>query len=606
VSQDVKEADPVRTYGTPAMSTVAPSASLTDVVSRRAAGEPDKVMLRKRTAAASWRDVTASQFRAEVSALALGLAAAGVRVGDRVAIMSRSRYEWTLVDYAIWTSGAVSVPIYETSSAEQAEWILRDSGATAVIAETEAHLQILASLSGRLRGLRHIWAIGDLDVVASGGANASGDLLAGRHRAGQDLATIVYTSGTTGQPKGCPLTHQNLLADVRTAIDVLPEIFGQPECSILLFLPLAHVFARIIEIGALEAGAVLGHWPDPTTLADGLAEFSPTFLLAVPRVFEKVYQAARRQARSSPAGAKIFDAAAATSVRWSLALEADRKPGPILTVQHAVFGRLVYRKLRAAAGGRLTYAVSGGAPLAAHLAHFFRGAGITILEGYGMTEAAGAASVNTPSRSRIGTVGLPLPGIAIRIAADGEILIKGANVFAGYWRNEQATDDVLDTDGWLRTGDIGLLDGDGFLRVSGRKKDLIVTAGGINVAPAVLEERIRTNPLVSNCMVVGDGRPFVACLVTLDREELVPWLAERGRTMPGTARGIARDPEIGAEIQRSVDEANKAVSRAEAIRRFAILDTDFTETAGQLTPSGKVRRAIVAVDCAAEIEALYS
>jgi long-chain acyl-CoA synthetase len=595
----------VRLYATPALTTVASSAGLTDVISRRAAAEPNGVMLRKRTLAGTWSDVTASQFQAEVSALAQGLAAAGIEAGDRVAVMSRCQYEWTLLDYAIWTAGAVTVPIYETSSADQAEWILRDSGAVAAFAETRAHLQIIAGLSARLPGLRRTWATGDLDAVAACGANASGDPLAGRRRSGQDLATIVYTSGTTGRPKGCQLTHQNLLADVRSAIDVLPEIFGQPGSSILLFLPLAHVFARIIEVGALEAGATLGHWPDPATLADGLAEFSPTFLLAVPRVFEKVYQAARHQARASRAGATIFDAAAATAERWSLSLETGRKAGPALAARHAVFGWLVYRKLRVAAGGQLSYAVSGGAPLGERLAHFFRGAGITILEGYGMTEAAGAASVNRPTRSRIGTVGLPLPGLAVQIAADGEILIKGPNVFPGYWQNEEDTADALDADGWLRTGDIGSLDGEGFLRVTGRKKDMIVTAGGTNVAPAVLEERIRAHQLVSHCMVVGDGRPYVACLVTLDAEEVGQWLAERGRTLPGT-HGIARDPEIGAEIQRAVDEANEAVSRAESIRRFSILDTDFTEDAGQLTPSGKVRRAVVASDFAAVIDALYS
>jgi long-chain acyl-CoA synthetase len=597
-----EEAGPVRSCSAPAPR----PAGLTDVVFRQADAEPDAVVLRRRSGGAGWQDVTASRFRDEVAALAARLAAAGIGPGDRVAVMSRSRYEWTLADYAIWTAGGVSVPVYETSSADQAEWILSDSGARAVIAETSAHLAILASVSARLPGLEHVWQVDDIAAMASAGASATEDALAGRRRAGQDLASIVYTSGTTGRPKGCQLTHENLLTDVHSAIDALPEIFSQPGTSILLFLPLAHVFARIIEIGALESGAVLGHWPDPATLADGLAEFRPTFLLGVPRVFEKVYQAARQQALPSAARTKIFGAATEAAVRWSMAQEAGRRPGLLLRAQHELFDRLVYRKLLAAAGSQLRYAVSGGAPLSDRLAHYFRGVGITLLEGYGMTEAAGAASVNRPAASRTGTVGLPLPGVTIQIAADGEILIKGPNIFPGYWRNESATAAALDAAGWLHTGDIGSLDDGGFLLITGRKKDLIVTAGGTNVAPAVLEERIRAHQLVSQCVVVGDGRPFVACLVTLDADEVGPWLAERGRTMPGTGREISTDPEIGAEIQRAVDEANRAVSRAESIRRFAILDTDFTEAAGQLTPSGKVRRATIANDFAAEIEALYS
>ncbi len=597
-SQRREEMGAVRTCDRPA--------SLTDVVFRRAAAEPAAVMLRSRSDGAGWQDVTASQFRAEVTALAGGLAAAGLRPGDRVAVMSRCRYEWTLADYAIWTAGAVTVPVYETSSADQAEWILGDSGARAVIAETGAHLELIASISARLPAIEHVWSVGDIAAMTRAGPPAPADALAARRRAGQDLASIVYTSGTTGRPKGCRLTHENLLADVHGAIDALPEIFSEPGSSILLFLPLAHVFARIIEIGALEAGTVLGHWPDPATLADGLAEFRPTFLLGVPRVFEKVYQAAHQQALTSPAGTKIFGAATASAIRWGAAREAGRRPDPLLRAQHAVFDRLVYRKLQAAAGGRLRYAVSGGAPLSDWLSRYFRGVGITLLEGYGMTEAAGAVTVNRPSSSRTGTVGLPIPGLAIRIAADGEVLIKGPSVFAGYWRDERATIAALDAAGWLRTGDVGALDDDGFLRITGRKKDLIVTAGGINVAPAVLEEQLRAHRLVSHCMVIGDRRPFVTCLITLDPEEIGPWLAERGRALPATGREISRDPQIRAEIQAAVDEADKAVSRAESIRRFAILDTDFTEAAGQLTPSGKVRRSTVAADFAAEIEELYS
>jgi long-chain acyl-CoA synthetase len=429
-----------------------------------------------------------------------------------------------------------------------------------------------------------------------------------QRRAGQqaaDLATIIYTSGTTGRPKGCALTHANLLADVRSAVAALPEIFEPAGCSTLLFLPLAHAFARIIQVGCLEAGAVLGHWPDAVTLAGGLAEFRPTFLLAVPRVFEKVYDGARQQAAASRAGAAIFAAAAATAVAWSRAADGTGA-GPALRLAHAMFGWLVYGRLRAAAGGRLRYAVSGGAPLAGRLGHFFRGAGITVLEGYGLTESSAAATVNRPGRCKIGTVGQPLPGVTVRIAADGEILLRGPGVFSGYWNNDAATREAVDQDGWLHTGDAGALDERGFLVVTGRKKDLIVTAGGTNVAPAVLEDRIRANPLVSQCMVVGDGRPYVACLITLDPEALELWKRRHGRAAGDTPGDLASDPGLITEIQRAADAANKAVSRAESVRRFAILGTDFTEAAGQLTPSAKVRRDVVARDYAADIEALYS
>ncbi len=617
----------MRTYSAPAMADVAESASLADVVFTRADREPSAVIARKRTSAGEWQDVTAGRFRAEVTALARGIIGAGIEPGDRIALMSRTRYEWTLIDYAIWTAGAVTVPVYETSSAEQVEWILSDSGARAVFAETSAHAGAIDSVRSRLPDLDlGIWQLGELDTLAAGGRPVSDDELAQRRarRGSAELATIIYTSGTTGRPKGCELTHGNLLAGVRNAIaGPLRDVFEMAGSSTMLFLPLAHSFARVIQVGCLEAGVVLGHWPDPSTVIQGLPEFRPTFLLAVPRVFEKVYDSAQRRAAASRARSMIFSAAAETAIAWSKTAghdAADRataaggrtgsgtpadgpgngtpgdgpgdgtpgdgtaKPGLRLRLRHALFDRLVYARLRAAVGGKVRYSVSGGAPLGDRLGHFFRGAGLTVLEGYGLTETSAAATVNRPSRNKIGTVGMPLPGVSVRIADDGEIMLSGPNIFAGYWRNPDATADVLDSDGWLRTGDIGDLDDEGFLRVTGRKKELIVTAGGKNVAPAVLEDRLRAHPLISQCMVVGDGRPYIACLVTID----------------------ADDPALVAEIQAAVDDANKAVSRAESIRRFRILGADFTEQTGHLTPSLKVRRNVVIEDFTADIEALYN
>jgi long-chain acyl-CoA synthetase len=608
----------VREYSIPALVDVPVAASLADVVFTRAASQPHAVMMRRldggRPGApgepagpSGWRDVTAGQFRDEVAALAKGLIAAGVSPGDRVALMSRTRYEWTLVDYAIWTAGAVTVPVYETSSAEQIEWILSDSGASAAFAETQAHADAIRQAG--VAAVQNVWLIDGPHGTLAGpdGAGVTDEQLE-QHRTARkadDLATIIYTSGTTGRPKGCQITHGNLLSDVRNAVEgSLEEIFEIAGSSTLLFLPLAHSFARIIQVGCLESGAILGHWPDTGTVARALPEFRPTFLLAVPRVFEKVYNTAVQQASENGAKRRIFDAAVATAVAWSQAASSEGSaPGQALRLRHALFDRLVYAKLRAAVGGKVAYAVSGGAPLGERLGHFFRGAGITILEGYGLTETSAAATVNRPSRNKIGTVGPPLPGVAIKIADDGEILLRGPNVFAGYWHNDAATAEVLDPEGWFRTGDVGGLDEEGFLQVTGRKKELIVTAGGKNVAPAVLEDRLRASPLISQCVVVGDGRPYIACLITLDEEGLEFWRKQHG--LAADADGTD-NPELTADIQAAVDEANKAVSRAESIRRFRILPTDFTEDNGYLTPSLKVRRNLVVKDFAADIEALYN
>jgi long-chain acyl-CoA synthetase len=596
----------VRDYSIPALAQIADRASLADVVFSRGSSQPQSVALRRRSGDGTWRDVTAAVFRDEVAALAKGLVAAGVEPGERIGLMSRTRYEWTLIDYAIWAAGAVTVPVYETSSAEQVEWILSDSGARAVFAETAAHVSLIAGVRDRLPGLREIWEIDGLAAITAGGTAVSDEELAGRRaaRGADDLATIIYTSGTTGRPKGCELTHRNLLADVRNAVaGALPEVFEIDGGSTLLFLPLAHSFARIIQVGCLESGAILGHWPDASKLAEGLPEFRPTFLLAVPRVFEKVFNTAQQQAAASGAKRRIFAAAVDAAVAWSRSLDTGG-PGPGVRLRHGLFDRLVYARLRAAVGGQVQYAVSGGAPLGERLGHFFRGAGLTVLEGYGLTETSAAAVVNKPTRNKIGTVGQPLPGVSLRIAEDGEILIKGPNIFAGYWQNQAATAETME-DGWLRTGDLGELDDEGFLRVTGRKKELIVTAGGKNVAPAVLEDRLRAHPLISQCLVVGDGRPFIACLVTLDPEALEPWKKQHGKPAGATVADLADDPDVSAEIQEAVDDANKAVSRAESIRRFRVLDVDFTEENGYLTPSLKVRRGVVVKDFAADIEALY-
>ena len=595
-------------YGIPALIAVPDDASLTDVIFSRAASAPGQVVIRRRAADGTWSDVTAAEFCAEVSALAAALVAAGIEPGDRVALLSATRYEWTLTDYAIWTAGAVTVPVYETSSAEQVEWILSDSGAKAAIAETDEHEQLIAGVRDRLPALADVWRVDGLATLAATGAAVSTDQLHAARKARQagDLATVIYTSGTTGRPKGCELTHRNLLSAVRNVVDgSLAELFQETGGSTLLFMPLAHVFARIIEVGCLESGAVLGHWPDSRTVAKGLPEFGPTFLLAVPRVFEKVFNTAQQTASASPAKARIFAAATDTAIAVSQAQSAGRQAGLGLRARHALFDRLVYGKLRAAVGGKVTYAVSGGAPLGERLGHFFRGAGITVLEGYGLTETSAAATVNKPSRNKIGSVGQPLPGVTARIADDGEIVLKGSIIFGSYRNNPAATAETLDADGWLHTGDLGSLDEEGFLRVTGRKKELIVTAGGKNVAPAVLEDRLRAHPLISQCMVVGDGKPFIACLITLDPEALEPWKKQHGKPAGATAADLADDPDLLADLQTAVDEANKAVSRAESIRKIRVLPVDFTTDNDYITPSLKVKRALVAKDFAADIDALY-
>ena len=606
----------MREFSIPALAQIPATANLADVVFRRAAEQPQAVVLRRPSGSSGvsgvsgfWTDVTASQFSAEVIAVAKGLIAAGIEPGDRVALMSHTRYEWTLIDYAIWTAGAVTVPVYETSSAEQAEWILSDSGARACFVETASYGDVIGSFRDRVPALSHVWRIdSDLDSLRAAGADVGDEVVTERAAAAgaADLATVIYTSGTTGRPKGCELTHENLLSDVRNAfLGPLTLVAATQNPGTLLFLPLAHVFARIIQVGCLEGGIVLGHCGDLNALLPALASFRPTFILAVPRVFEKVYNSAEQKAISEKKGA-IFSRAADAAIAYSRALDAPGRPSFGLRAQHAVFDRLVYGKLRAALGGRAEYAVSGGAALSERLSHFFRGIGVTVLEGYGLTETTAATTVNRPDRNKIGTVGQPLPGVGIKIADDGEILIGGKNVFPGYWHNEAATKEVFTEDGWFATGDIGDLDEEGFLKITGRKKEMIVTAGGKNVAPAVLEDRLRSHALISQCMVVGDGKPFVAALITLDPEALGPWKERHGKPADATVAALRDDPDLVADVQAAVDDANQVVSRAESIRKFRILDVDFTQEAGQLTVKLGIRRSVLLKDFAADIDALYS
>ncbi len=591
-------------FSVPALVAEPTTGNTSSLVVKHAQENPDRVLFSRRVQG-RWHDVTAAQFAADVEQLALGLVAAGVQAGDRVALMSKTRYEWTLVDFAIWSAGAVTVPIYETSSAEQVSWILSDSGAVACVVETPAHAKVVGSVRGELSALADVWQIdaGGLDDVVAAGADHDPSVVAERRAAASpdDIATLIYTSGTTGRPKGCELTHLNFMALCDNTVARLQQVVSAEGASTLLFLPLAHVFARFIQVLALNAGARLGHTADVKSLLDDLAEFQPTFVLSVPRVFEKIYNSAEAKAEGEGKG-KIFHAAAETAIAWSKAQESGAT-GVGLRLKHAVFDKLVYTKLRSAMGGKVQYAVSGGAPLGERLGHFFRGAGITVLEGYGLTETTAPTTVNTPELIKIGTVGPPLPGNTVRIADDGEVLIKGPHVMKGYWNNEQATAEAL-AGGWFHSGDLGSLDSDGYLRITGRKKEILVTAGGKNVAPAVLEDRIRAHPLVSQCIVVGDQKPFIGALITLDPEMLPVWLSNNG--MQGMdADTAAGDAAVQSEVQRAVDAANRAVSKAESIRKFRILPVDFTEEGGYLTPSLKLKRSVVMKDFAAEVEELY-
>ena len=581
-----------------------PTDSLADLPGRNADKDPQRVAFSVKESGA-WRDVTAAQFNLEVRALAKGLIAQGLEPGDRLAIMARTRYEWTVLDFATWVAGGVPVPIYETSSAEQVEWIVKDSGTRFLVVETTKHAAVADEARANLTGLDQVFIIdnGDLDTIVAAGSDVTDEQLEERI-AGQDratIATIIYTSGTTGRPKGCELTHDNFLGLTENTIAKLGDVLNKDDASTLLFLPLAHVFARFIEVLAVTAGRRMGHSADIANILDDFQAFRPTFILAVPRVFEKIYNKANETAVAGGKG-KIFARASDVAIAWSEAQDTGSVPLKI-KVQHAVFDKLVYSTLRAKMGDKVEYAVSGGAPLGTRLGHFFRGIGVTILEGYGLTETTAPATVNIPGKVKIGTVGPPLPGVSLRIADDGEVLIKGVNVLHGYHDNEKATLEALQ-DGWFSTGDLGELDSDGYLKITGRKKEILVTAGGKNVAPGVLEDRLRAHPLISQCLVVGDGKPFIAALVTIDEEMLPGWAANNGLGAL-TVEQARTNESVLAEIQGAVDEANKAVSKAESIRKFSVLSEDFTEDNGTLTPSMKLKRNIIMRDFEDEVEALY-
>jgi long-chain acyl-CoA synthetase len=597
----------LREFSLPALYEVPADGNLTDLIRRNAARHPDgRVISRK--VGGTWLDVTAEDFLAEVRTVAKGLIASGVEPGDRVGLMSPTRYEWTLLDFAIWTAGAVTVPVYETSSTEQVSWILADSGAVACVVASPAHEAAVESVRERVPQLRHVWQLdaGAVETLIQAGIGVEDATVDERtSAAGADSpATIVYTSGTTGRPKGCVITHRGFLTECGNVVERLSPLFRTGDSSVLLFLPLAHVFGRLIEVGAVLAPIRLGHCADIKELVPELSSFQPRVVLGVPRVFEKVYNSARAKAQAEGKG-RIFDRAAATAIAYSRALDTEEGPGKRLRLRHRVFDRLVYRRLRDVLGGRATHAISGGGPLGSDLGHFYRGVGFTVLEGYGLTESSGAATFNPWDRIKIGTVGQPLPGSSVRVADDGEIMLRGEHLFTGYWNNPDATAEAFGDGDWFHTGDIGRLDDDGYLTITGRKKEIIVTAGGKNVAPAVIEDRVRAHPLVAECMVVGDAKPFVGALITLDEEFLRHWARRNGKA-EGLSRGeLAVDADLLAEIQIAVDAGNAAVSRAEAVKKFRVLDTEFTEESGHLTPSLKLKRTVVAKDFAHDIEELY-
>ena len=590
-------------FSTPAIVPAATAGNLTNLVAERAWFEPERIML-SRPLGDGWQPVTAREFEAEVRTAAKGLIAAGVSIGDRVAIMAKTRYEWTILDFAIWFAGAVTVPIYETSSAEQVQWILEDSGSVALIVETPALAELAQSVLGNK--CKKVWTITEdaMAELARLGHDVSDDEINNRRNATtpDSLATLIYTSGTTGKPKGVQLTHGNFLAECGNVVQGASDLFLKPGGSTLLFLPVAHVFGRMVQIGAVTSGLHLAHCGDINRLPQDLASFKPTFVLAVPRIFEKIYNGAEARAEAGGKG-DIFRKASDTAIKYSEGLDSGHI-SLVLRLKHRVFDKLVYTKIRAGMGGAVEAAISGGAPLGARLGHFYRGAGVRVLEGYGLTETTAGATLNLTQAQKVGSVGKPLPSTTVKIAEDGEILLKGPIVMRGYWQNDAANKEVFTDDGYFRSGDLGALDSEGFLTITGRKKELIVTAGGKNVAPAVLEDRVRAHPLVSQCMVVGDNKPFIAALVTLDADAIKGWSAtnkKAGTSIPD----LAKDPDLIAVIQTAIDDANKAVSRAESIRKFTILPIDFTIADGQLTAKMSVKRHVVANQFAREINELF-
>ncbi|GAB3248562.1 AMP-dependent synthetase/ligase [Arthrobacter pigmenti] len=595
-------------YSVPVMIESRPESNITDLVLRQAGKPSNPALFSRKDQQGNFQPVRATEFLADVSRLAKGLIASGIGAGDRVGIMARTRYEWSLVDFALWFAGAVSVPIYETSSASQVAWNLGDSEAVAVFVESGKHQDVVqkAVQTEGLERLEHIWQLegNGLDELRDAGAGVSDEELEHRRSTANlaDLATIIYTSGTTGRPKGCELTHGNFVELSDNASAAIPEV-AYEGAQTIMFLPLAHVFARFISVMCVASGATVAHTPDIKNLLPDLQEFHPTFILAVPRVFEKVFNSSQLKAEDGGKG-KIFAKATETAIAYSKA-EQDGSVGFGLKLRHAVFDKLVYGKLREALGGRVKHAVSGGAPMGERLGHFFHGIGLTVLEGYGLTETTAPVSVTTPSLIKIGTVGVPLPGNAVKIADDGEVLVKGVCVMQGYYKRDDLTEQAF-IDGWFATGDLGELDDSGYLKITGRKKEIIVTAGGKNVIPGLLEDRIRADALVSQCVVLGDQRPFISALITLDEEALPGWLERHSLPATTTLEQASAHEQVLAEIQALIDAANETVSQAEQIKSFRIVPEDFTETSGHLTPSLKIKRAQVLKDYEGLINEIYS
>ncbi|UPO77931.1 AMP-dependent synthetase/ligase [Arthrobacter sp. Helios] len=598
----------MREYSVPVLVESSPDTNTTDLLLEQAAKPSNPALFAVRSTGDAWTNISATEFLADVKRIAKGLMASGIGAGDRVGIMARTRYEWTLVDFAIWFAGGISVPVYETSSPAQVAWILGDSEASAIIVEAARHENVVrqAAADEDLSGVKHVWQLdgGGLDQLREAGAAITDEELEARRSLAnlEDTATIIYTSGTTGKPKGCELTHSNFVELSRNAMAALPEV-AREGAQTIMFLPLAHVFARFISVLCVAAGATVAHTPDVKSLLPDLQSYQPSFLLVVPRVFEKVYNSSMLKAEDGGKG-KIFHAGAQTAIEWSKAKEEGKIPLG-LKLRHALFDKLLYSKIRTAMGGRVQYAVSGGAPLGDRLGHFFNGIGVMVLEGYGLTETTAPVSVSTPKLIKIGTVGAPLPGNAVRIADDGEILAKGVSVMKGYFKRPDLTEENF-VDGWFRTGDIGQLDSDGFLKITGRKKEIIVTASGKNVIPAVLEDAIRADAIVSQCVVVGDHRPFISALITLDEEALPGWLERHSLPAGTTVAEAAQTQQLQDELQALVDGANQAVSKAEAIKVFRVVSTDFTEASGHLTPSMKIKRAQVLKDFSDVVEEIYS
>ncbi len=591
-------------YDVPLLVESNPQENVTDLLINRVRKDPSHPLFSRVNSDESWRNVSAQEFLDEVRSLAKGLLASGIKPGDAVAIMSRTRYEWPVIDFALWFTGAVSVPIYETSSANQIEWILQDSDSIAFFVETDEHLARFKKVSAPK--VTQVWKIEseDLKKLHQKGEEVADEVLetARSNAELKDLATIVYTSGTTGNPKGCELTHRSFVDHCRNAAAEIPELVNDKQHS-LVFLPMAHILSRYVSVMAIYAGIRVGHLGDVKQVAKVLPVFKPTFLLAVPRVFEKVYNGAELRATAQGKG-KIFKLAAETSIAYSKALDTKAGPSMALKLRHKLFDKLVFGKLRAAMGGNVRYAISGGAPLGERLGHFYRGIGLIVLEGYGLTETSAAAVIGRVAWQKIGKVGRALPGTGIKIAEDGEIWLRGINVMRGYWRNEAATREAFVED-WFRTGDIGELDEDGFLTITGRKKELIVTAGGKNVAPAPIEDLLRAHPIIGQVVVIGDAKPFIGALISLDPEMVPVWGKNNGIDQELSLAEASKHPVIREEIQQAVSKVNERFSQAEQVRAFEILEVELTEASGHLTPSMKIKRNHVLEDFSKSINKIY-